>query len=196
MKKLGFSLVLFGYFICTFQAGAITIDFEAVPDSTEVGDFYASSGIHFADAVALTAGISLNEFDYPPHSGSVAVADDGSPIIVTFDQPVGNISAWFAHSEQLNFTAYSAGGGTIGTYVDPTISNLGSDELISLNFSGVSSLEISATDPSTYIMDDLSFEQMGQSVPDTASTSFLLTLSCFSLFFARKYVLTRVCHAR
>jgi hypothetical protein len=49
------------------SAGSITLDFEGFPDSTILSTQY--SGLTFTNAIILTAGISLNEFEFPPHSG-------------------------------------------------------------------------------------------------------------------------------
>lgn len=86
MKKL-FSLLA----LLTFAAPAIlanTIDFEGLPDSTNVTNQY--SGVIFSNAIILTTGISLNEFEFPPHSGTNVASDNGGPLSITFASPVSN----------------------------------------------------------------------------------------------------------
>jgi len=136
--------ICFGLFalLCGFSVNAAYIDFEDIPDLTSVNDFYATNGIHFSNAISLTAGFSLNEFDYPPHSGSVAIGDDFAPIEMTFNGSASNISAYFTYGSQLTFSAYGTGGTLLGTFVNAGFDNLGVTELVSLGFSGVQSLTI------------------------------------------------------
>ena len=47
-------------------AGSYSIDFENLTDGTIVGNNYSSFGVIFQNAVIATAGISLNEFKFPP----------------------------------------------------------------------------------------------------------------------------------
>lgn len=154
-----------------------TIDFETLPDSTAVGGFYSSQGVTFQNAISLAAGASLNELDFPPHSGAVVVGDDvlnnGDPMILTFSTPVNSLAGFFAYSSQLTFAAYDFGGNLLGTYNTPTGSHLGSMEEIFLPFSGVALLDISGALADTFTMDDLSFQQSA-SVPDTGATLPLL----------------------
>jgi VPDSG-CTERM motif len=167
---------------------ATTIDFDSLPDSTDVGMFYhATYGVDFQSAISLTAGFSLNEVDFPPHSGLVAIGDnvafDGDPMIITFVNPVNTLSAYFAYGSQLTFTAYDSTGTLIGTYVTPTSSHLSSDELISLSFGNISTLDIAGSSANSFIMDDLSFNLASAGrVPDGSSTLFMLLVSLAALF--------------
>lgn len=176
MKKINailLSVLLFVFTICV-PARAITIDFEDIPDLTSVGDFYASLGIHFENAISLTAGFSLNEFDYPPSSGDVAVGDDWAPILLTFDNPAENIFANFTYASQLTFTAWDDLGNIIVTYVNPDFDNLGGSQQIALGFTGVHALQIAGEWDGSYIMDDLNYE-LNQSAPvPEPATLFLL----------------------
>ncbi len=178
MKKINaifLSVLLFVFAICV-PAQAITIDFEDIPDLTSVGDFYASFGIHFENALSLTAGFSLNEFDYPPSSGDVAVGDDWAPIMLTFDNPAENIFANFTYASQLTFTAWDDIGNVIGTYVNPYFDNLGSSQQIGLAFTGVHALQIAGEWDGSYIMDDLNYEfTQTAPVPEPATILLLST---------------------
>jgi hypothetical protein len=163
----------------TLSAEATLLDFEDAPDLTAIGDLYNSSGVTFANAIALTAGFSLNEFDYPPSSGVVAVGDDFAPIEIAFSGLANDISAYFTYASQLTFLAYDAVGGLIGTYVHPGVDNLGSTELIPLAFSDISALTIAGEWDGSYIMDDLSF-----SLSPIASTPNPSTLALFAVGIA------------
>lgn len=160
---IGISLVF------SSPVSAVLIDFEDLPDLTSVDDFYASLGIHFQSAISLTAGFSLNEFDYPPSSGLIAIGDDNAPIMISFDTPAENIFANFTYGSQLTFSAYDDLGTLIGSYVNPTSSNLGSTEFIPLSFANVSSLEIAGVVNNSYIMDDLNFTP----VPEPSTIALL-----------------------
>jgi hypothetical protein len=154
------------------HARAVTIDFEGLADSTPVGDVYASLGIHFSNAIALTAGVSLNELEFPPSSGINAVADDTGPIRITFDEPIEAFSAEFAFSETLTISAYADTGFLTLWLTLTTLAsgNLGSTIPLSFTVgpSGwvVGAIEIAGNSAgSSFILDDLTFSP-ASSVPE------------------------------
>jgi hypothetical protein len=72
------------------SAGPITIDFEGFTDSVSVGA--TIPGLTFTNATVLQAGVSLNEFEFPPVSGSNVTFDDGGPMRIDFARPVYSVS--------------------------------------------------------------------------------------------------------
>lgn len=172
IKKMLLASVVAGLFATSSPVKAVPVflDFENMPDSTSVGDFYASDGIHFYDAIALTVGFSLNEFDFPPSSGNMAIGDDWAPIEITFDNLTQDIFANFTYGSQLTFSAYDLTSSLIGTYIHSNLENLGLTEQIALSFTGVSSLIIAGEIDGVFIMDDLSFD----SAPVPEPTTMLL----------------------
>src|SRR5580704_11463446 len=90
------------------RADSFTIDFENLSDSTSVGSAYASSGVIFTNALVVTAGISLNEFDFPPNSGSNVVVDNGGPITLTFLTPVSSFSGFFTYALPLTVDGFGS----------------------------------------------------------------------------------------
>jgi len=182
MKKI-LSLCLF---CCFGAANAATFNFEDVPDLTLVNEFYSAQGIHFTNAISLTAGFSLNEFDYPPSSGDVAIGDDFAPIEITFDNAVEDLSAYFTYGSQLTFTAFDTSGGFLGSFINLGFDNLGSSELISLSFSGIGALKIAGDIDGTFIMDDLSYSLSPTSTVPAPSVLFLMLSGLISLIFAKK----------
>ncbi|MEK7201668.1 MAG: hypothetical protein AAB737_03475, partial [Patescibacteria group bacterium] len=52
------------------RAAAVTIDFEGLTDLDAVTDQFAAQGVLFESTAVLTAGISLNEFKFPPAASS------------------------------------------------------------------------------------------------------------------------------
>src|SRR5947207_2203983 len=77
------------------QASAATIDFEGFPDSTILTTQYP--GLTFSNAMILTAGISLNEFELPPHSGVNVVSDNAGPMTLDFASPITSFSGYFTY---------------------------------------------------------------------------------------------------
>src|ERR1017187_5126472 len=87
-------------------AGPITIDFEGLPDGTILTNQYP--GVTFSNAVILTSGVSLNEFEFPPHSGTNVVSDNGGPISISFATPVQSFGGYFTYAEQLSVGVFDA----------------------------------------------------------------------------------------
>ncbi len=145
-------------------AAADIITFEGLPDGLPVGDTYSSLGAHFQNSIALTAGISLNEIDYPPANGTGVVGDDGGPLIVTFDLPTSNVSGYFTYSTGLTISIFDGWSNLMAVVNGSSASNLGSSELISLPYSGIRSISIAGTSPNGLTLDDLRFTSA--SVPE------------------------------
>ena len=102
--------ILFGLF-----TGAVALpvlaqnapfSFEGFVDSTVLTNQYA--GATFANAAILTAGITLNEFEFPPHSGSSVASDNGGPLTIIFASPVSGFSGYFSYSVPLTLQALDA----------------------------------------------------------------------------------------
>ncbi len=148
---------------------ATTIDFESLSDSELIGNQIAS--LTFSNAVALSAGISLNEFDFPPLSGNVVASDFGGNLIVDFAVPVSAFSAYFTYSTQLTLTAFDTNLAQVDFLSSAFSSNLATsgdagslpNEL--LGFSSVSGLRrvviAGFADGGSFVLDDLNFEPGG-----------------------------------
>jgi hypothetical protein len=86
---------------------AVTLlTFEGFPDSTVLTNQY--SGETFGNAIILTAGITLNEFEFPPHSGVNVASDNGGPMTISFTSPIQSFSGYFTYSEPLTVRAFNA----------------------------------------------------------------------------------------
>ncbi len=96
------------------QSGVI--DFEDLVDSSIITNQHP--GLTFSNAIILTAGISLNEFEFPPRSGQNVASDNIGPITITFASPVASFAAYFTYATRLTVTAFDAAGNP----VDQTVS--------------------------------------------------------------------------
>src|SRR5580698_1855718 len=90
-------LLLFGYQAA--RADIVTLNFEDFPDGTPIPDSTSITtqfpGLTFTNTTVITAGISLNEFEFPPRSGSNVAFDDGGPITIAFASPTSSFSGYF-----------------------------------------------------------------------------------------------------
>lgn len=149
--------------IATAQAAA-PLNFEEFADGAVLDTGYA--GLVFANTRILTAGVSLNEFEFPPRSGTNVATDDGGPIVVTFLSPMKSFSAYFTYAVPLVVTAYDAASTPVAQVNSLFAANtalsgdVGSapNERIELEFaSGFMSVRIAgAVDGGSFVMDDLS----------------------------------------
>lgn len=177
-KYLLFGLISLLTFTGVEAAFGTTIDFETLSDSEVVTNQYAGLGVTFSNAIAYTAGISLNEVDFPPHSGLNVVSDNGGPMGVTFSAPQANVSAYFTYTVPLTLSFYDALNNLEGTVNSAFSSNFVSsgnppNEFLSFAWvSGISEVVITG-DPSgsSFVMDDLTFTP----VPEPATLFLLLS---------------------
>ena len=175
------------------KADIITIDFEGFPDGTSLTTQYP--GLTFSNATIITAGISLNEFEFPPHSGSNVAFDDGGPISIAFASPILSFGAYFTYSEPLTLAAFDSTSAQVATALSLFSSNLalsgdsGSspNEFLQVSFaSGISSVSITG-DPlgGSFVMDDVTYTTTEAPVPEPSSIILFLTMAA-GLFAARK----------
>ncbi len=78
------------------SVSATTIDFEGLNDGDAVTTQFAAQGVIMSNSTVLTAGASLNEFEFPPASGINVAVDDGGPLTLTFSVPI-QFSGWLFH---------------------------------------------------------------------------------------------------
>jgi hypothetical protein len=155
-----------------------TIDFEGLPDGTVLNTQFA--GLTFSHALALEAGISLNEFEFPPHSGTLVASDDGGAIELVFAAPATAVTAFFTYNTALTLTAFDSSNNVVAVAGSLFGSNLAlsgapgssANEPITLSFAAGFSRLVIAGDPAggSYTMDDLSVSV----VPEPGSALLLL----------------------
>ncbi len=193
-------LVLVSAFVFTTtsvaSASPITLDFEGLTDFEELSNQFP--GLLFSNALLLTAGVSLNEFDFPPNSGSNVVMDNGGAITISFAQQVYSLAGYFTYLTPITLTAYDFDDNVIGTVISALSSNDGSsatpspNELLAFNsIVGISSISLSG-DPlgGSFVLDDLTYdnEPLVGSVPDPGSTLGLVILAAAGMLAASRRI--------
>jgi len=146
-------------------ADTTVINLEGLSDGTILTNQYP--GLSFSDAIVLTAGISLNEFEFPPHSGVNVVLDNGGPMSIDFANPVLNFAGYFTYAMPLSIVGFGPSNNQVATATSAFSNNealsgvAGSNpnEFLSLTgSSGISRIQITG-DPagSSFTLDDLTF---------------------------------------
>ena len=103
---LGAAAFLCAAALTSASASATTIGFESLADLDPVTTQFSPSGVTFANTIALKAGLSLNDGEFPPHSGSVVISDDGGPMTMLFSTPVTQVGVFFTYALPLTLTAW------------------------------------------------------------------------------------------
>jgi hypothetical protein len=163
-------------------AGTVTLDFEGFPDSTILTTQYP--GLTFSNTIILMAGISLNEFEFPPYSGVNVASDNGGPISITFASTVLSFGGYFTYAEPLTLDGFNTADALVASATSPFSNNeaLSGDpgsspnEFLQVAFAGgISSITITG-DPSgaSFTLDNAAYTTT-TTLPEP--TSFLLCLS-------------------
>jgi hypothetical protein len=163
-------------------ATSLAIDFESLDDSevltTQIG------GLAFANATALSAGVSLNEFEFPPRSGTNVVFDDGGGIDIVFESLQGFVGGYFTYLVPITLTAFDSSDNILGATSSSFPSNLAlsgdagssANEFLSLSFAGISRVLIAGDlSGSSFVLDDLTLRAPTE-VPEPSTISILLPL--------------------
>jgi MYXO-CTERM domain-containing protein len=167
------------------QAVPITTNFEGFADGQTLSTQIA--GLTFSNAMVLTAGISLNEIDFPPHSGVNVVFDSGGPLAIDFAAPVESFSAYFTHIFTLTLRAFD-GATLLGAVTSPSASNLGAGANELLQIAGLGSItRVTITGDAfggSFTMDDLTATPREVVVPVPEPSAPILALAGLVLLAA------------
>lgn len=174
-------LVLFSKPVAAQSGGK---DFEELNDSAPITQY---AGLSFGNSTAVTSGVSLNEFEFPPHSGRNVAFDDGGPMVLTFNGTVSSFSGYFTHTTRLTLTGFDAVNNPVISKTTVSGNNLGlageansaPNELVNLSFAGgISKIVISgAPGGSSFTLDDIDFTPADNS-PPVARAGSDQTLEC------------------
>jgi hypothetical protein len=171
-----FILTVFAVALAT-KAHAETIDLESFINGDLLGN--QIPGVTFANAQILTAGISLNEIDYPPHSGTNVAVDTGGAIRIDFSSPLVAFGAYFTYLVPIALEAFDAAGNSLGIVSSAFNSNLEflggtPNEFIEAAIGGIASVVITG-DPlgGSFVMDDLVLTRAEVPEPGTLAMALL-----------------------
>ena len=194
MKTFILCLLTIGILACGQPAAAVTLDFEGLSDLDSVTSQFA--GLTFANTTAFVSGAaggSLNELDFPPHSGVTVVAGDSGAITITFDSPVASVSGFFTYSAALTITAFDALLAAVDTVTSAFGANTAAsgdggstpNELLSVAAaSGIASLTIEGAADAAFVLDDLTFVPIA--VPEPRMLGSLLCATAALLAVAAR----------
>jgi hypothetical protein len=177
-------------------ASPIFLDFETMSDSEIVTTQFP--GLTFSNATILTAGTSLNEFEFPPHSGSNVVFDDGGPLSITFASPIFGFSGFFNYSTALQIVAFDSSHHTLGSASSLFNSNLAlsgdpgssSNEFLQLALADIASVSITGDSlGGSFTLDDVSVNEASEVTPVPEPGTFsLIGLGLVSLVRKRRRI--------
>jgi hypothetical protein len=146
-------------------APPVVIDFEAFGDGEELAT--QVPGVRFSNAMVLTAGASLNEFEFPPHSSANVVVDNGGPLTMTFDSPILSFAGFFTYQSRITVMALDAENHVLGTVTSTFSTNTAlageagsspNERLTLTSDSGISSIVILGNpDGGSFVVDDATF---------------------------------------
>jgi len=173
------------------NAGPIVLNFESLTDLESVTNQFP--GLTFSNTTALVAGISLNEFDFPPRSGITVLFDDGGPINIVFSPLVLSFSAYFTYIVPLSLEAFDAADSSVAlaqslfSANDGFTGELGSspNELLQVFHGGGLSRVVITGDVfgSSFTMDDVSVT----AVPEPSGSHLIIIAAlAIALFRHRK----------
>jgi hypothetical protein len=183
------------------------IDFETFPGGAPIFDDTPITtqfpGITFTNTTVISAGISLNEFELPPHSGSNAAFDDGGPISIAFNTPVSSFSGYFTYYEPVTIAAFNGSGMEVASANSafsinvacgdgaPCLGDASSspNEFIQIASSGGFSNVTITGDPngSSLVMDDIDFAPASSTAAEPSNLFVLLASLLSIMVFKRIY---------
>jgi len=151
-----------------------TLDFENIADLTVLGALGQAS---FSGAYIASAGLTLNEFEVPPHSGTNVALNEDASMIINFANGVQAISGFVTYSSPLIIKFYG-GSGELGNYSSLFSSNLAlsgdpqssANEYFSFNsIEPITGLSIISQAENSFALDDLTFsviEEEPRNIPE------------------------------
>jgi hypothetical protein len=176
------------------SASSILIDFEGFTDGTFISTQFP--GLTFSNAQILTAGISLNEFEFPPKSGVNVVADAGGPMSISFATPVISFGGFFTYTVPFTIAAFDGTDAQIALATAmftnnealSGVSGSSPNEFIQVTSAGGISRVTMTGDPNggSFTLDDATFTPMISAAPAEPATLLLVLLAAPLFMVLRK----------
>ena len=165
------------------SAAIISIDFDALSDGDDLSTLLGL-GVAFSNAVVATEGISLNEFDFPAHSGTNVIIDTGL-MRLDFSTSISSFSGYFTYTSPLTIQFFGASGllgSTTSLFSENYVSSGGSpNELLSGAFENISYLTIAGAFAGSFTLDDVTFDTVDTSSVPEPSTFALIGIGVVAL---------------
>jgi hypothetical protein len=198
IKHITFTIFLLAFCFAgasfTATANPVIIDFDSLSDGDVVTNQFV--GLTFSNALVASSGISLNEFEFPPRSGSNVIFDNGGPLSITFANPVMNVTGSFTYAVPITLSAFDSSNNFIGSVTSLFSNNLAlsgdpdssPNELISFSFaSGISRITITGdVFGGSFTLDDLTINT-ATAVPEPTTIS-LFVLSFVTAAARKKFL--------
>lgn len=172
----------------------ITYDFEEFTDGDSVSALLAPLGatVTITNAAAITAGVSLNDFDFPPVSGSNVIFDAGGAVSLAFSSAVSSFSGFFTYNAPVSVTAFLGGvqvGQALSAFSENYLSSGNApNEFLELAGLGLFDSVVIAGDSlgGSFVLDDMTIDVAERtSVPEPGTLS-LVALGCAALLRRRR----------
>jgi hypothetical protein len=171
--------------------GGTILTFKGLNDLQSVDDFYA--GVRFSNAVAHIAGLSLNEAEFPPASGSTVASNNGGPVTIAWTSPLTDFTGLFTYTAPLTLT-FSLSGTPAGAAMSAFADNLalsgepGSSPNEQISFHSASAFDsILIESEGSFGMDSIFFEKTVQVVPEPSTYIPIFVILTCALYVKRRF---------
>lgn len=166
--------------VAAAPARAVTIGFDSLSSATVVTNQFAGDGILFSNALVLTAGVTLNEIDFPPNSGTNVISGLGSgPIGVSFTAPAQFVSLQLTTADVAAVSFYNSSNVLLTELqVNP---NLGSHTMVGFDAGSASIARVTIASTGSKDAFFLAVDDVSARVPTQAPVpepSAFLTMAC------------------
>ncbi|MCC6396714.1 MAG: PEP-CTERM sorting domain-containing protein [Bacteroidetes bacterium] len=164
------------------------LDFEGLSDLESVTIQFP--GLTFSNTITLTAGISVNEFDFPPRSGVNVASDDSGAIEILFSTPILSFSGYFTYLVPLSLQAFGLNDAMVASTPSLFSANDGysgepgssPNEFLQVAYAGGISRVVIIGDSfgGSFTMDDVEYSAVPEPSTGLLLVSALSALTCLS----------------
>jgi len=161
------------------------LTFEGFSDLTVITNQYPR--VVFNGATILTAGISLNQIDFPPHSGVNVVINSVGPMELVFSPSINYFSGYLTYYNGMTVEGYDVLNNLLDTAIGAYSANFVSsgnppNEYLRIDASGITRVVLTGGGNNSFVLDDAQFTG---AVPEP-STFFLLGAGLGGLALIRR----------